>query len=123
MTDSREDQKKPQQDAYNDLSRFLFILIRYRNFQNNVFRYTLYKLCHGKNSTHLLFCRLGKCYLLNNQTGRERLTPYGGGMVWDITNVNDNHGRVTCTTQTKQLSVVMDDHNPDHIIYSRIIYL
>ena len=44
-------------------------------------------------------------------------------MVWDICNGNNNHGRVTCTTQTKRPSVVMADNNSNHIISGGIIYL
>jgi hypothetical protein len=63
-------------------------------------------------------------YQLNNQKeqGKNGFVN-DSGMVWDICKVNKSHGRVTCTTQTKQPSVVMADHYLNNIISGRIIYL
>ena len=63
-------------------------------------------------------------YLLNNQKEQKKnVRVIDVGMVWDICNVKNSHGRVTCTTQTKQPPMAMADHNSNNIISGRIIYL
>jgi hypothetical protein len=63
-------------------------------------------------------------YMLNNQKeAGKNDSLIDGGMVWDIPNINNSHGRVTCTTQTKQPFMVMADHNNYYFISGRFIYL